>query len=169
MRKTILAALIITATTLFASCTNYGKKVKINDHLEVYIKKDATEEEGKKLGEYLQSLDTENKNQKSIQLQKENDLFTVRLVVPDDALKNTELESSFQALQMLIKENVFPGKTVRLILSDDKFSDKRTVKELDPGPSTNDPAINAPGENTTPGELRSQGGVDQDTVGGKQQ
>ncbi|WP_207492167.1 hypothetical protein [Aridibaculum aurantiacum] len=130
MRKIVVAALALLVSVTIISCQQYGKKVKINEHLEVYVKNQATEEEGKKLGEYIATLDSSNTNQKSVQLSKDSSIYTVRLVIPEEHLKNNELDESFQALQYLIRENVFPGQTVRLVLTDDKFNDKRTVEEL---------------------------------------
>lgn len=130
MKKLVLSAMVVMCGLLLFSCQPYGKKVKINDHLEVYVKGEATEEEGKKLGNYLATLDSSNTNQKSIQLTKEKDNYTVRLVIPEEHLNNKELEGSFQALQYLVKENVFPGKNVKLVLTDNEFNDKKQVQEL---------------------------------------
>jgi len=130
MRKVLLCAMVVVSTLAFTSCNSYGKKVKINDQLEVYAKKDATEAEAKKLGDYLSTLDNQNKNEKSFQLEKEKDAYTVRMVVPEEVVNQKEMESSFQALQYLIKENVFPGKTVKLILTDNTFNDKKTIAEM---------------------------------------
>jgi hypothetical protein len=135
MKKLFLPVLLAFSLFTFIGCQSYGKRVKINEHLEVFAKKEATEEEAKKLGEYLQTLNTENKEQKSIQLEKEKETYSVRMVVGEDALKDKQLEASFSALQYLIKENVFPGKTVKLILTDDSFNDKKTVPEMSTVPS----------------------------------
>ena len=133
MRNKLSSALIVLIGLTLFSCNPHGKSVRINDHLEVFIKNDASEEEGKKLGDYIAALDSTNKNDKSVQLTKDAEVYTVRVVVPDVAVNDAELMPSFQALQYLIKENVFPGKTVKLVLSNDDFKDKKTVTELPAG------------------------------------
>ncbi len=128
MKKWILPAFTLMAVALFG-CNGYGKKVTINDHLEIYVKNDATEKEGRTLGEYIATLDSSNANQKSIQLSKESDVYTIRLVIPEEHVNNAGLEPSFQAVRDLVRQNVFPGKNVILILTDYKFNDKKTVAE----------------------------------------
>lgn len=129
MQRLVLAVMVVASCLLF-SCQPYGKKVEITDNLEVYVKGDATKEEGKKLGEYIATLDSTNTNQKSLQLTKQGEAYTVRLVIPEEHINDASLNESFQALQYVIKENVFPGKNVSLILTDDQFNDKKTVEEV---------------------------------------
>lgn len=148
MRRIVLACLVLLTSFSFYSCQPYGKKVQVNDHLEVYIKKDATEEEAKKLGSYIASLDSSNTNEKSVQLSKENNVYTVRLVIPEESLKDKTLEDSFSALQYLIKENVFPNQTVKLILADDEFKDKRAVQEMAASPEEESAAEALPADST---------------------
>jgi hypothetical protein len=145
MKNIVLQVILAFSLLGFVGCEPYGKKVKINEQLEVYAKRDATEAEAKKLGDYLQSLDTENKNQKSFQLEKDKDVYTIRMVIPEEALKNNELDESFQALQLLIKENVFPGKSVKLILADDQFKNRKAIPEMTSLPTEADAAGEAAG------------------------
>ena len=129
--KIYLTSLLVFFAVLFASCDidGYGKKVKISDHTEVFIKNDATEEDAKKLGKYIDSSWKEQTNAKSFQLSKDSGNYTVRMVVDEDKVKNdTTLDVSFQAIQFLIEDQVFKGRKVTLILTDNKFNDIKTVK-----------------------------------------
>jgi hypothetical protein len=126
----ILLVVVVVATCLLFSCKPYGKKVEITDNLEVYVKGEATEDDGRKLGEYIATLDSTNSNQKSLQLTKQGEAYTVRLVIPEEHINDATLNDSFEALQYVIKENVFPGKEVTLILTDDQFNDKKTVAKV---------------------------------------
>ena len=129
--KIYLTILLVFSAVLFASCDidGYGKKVKISDHTEVFIKNDATEEDAKKLGKYIDSSWKEQTNAKSFQLSKDSGNYTVRMVVDEDKVKNdTTLDVSFQAIQFLIEDQVFKGSKVTLILTDNKFNDIKTVK-----------------------------------------
>ena len=143
MRKLVLAGLIV-ATIVFAGCQPYGKKVKINENMEVYVKGEATEEEAKKLGDYIASFDPSGTNHKSIQLSKDSGIYTVRFVVAENDATDMSMDDSFRAVRELIKENILPGQQVRMILTDDKFNDKRIVEE---GPSDS----GMPPDTTTPG------------------
>ena len=136
------------SAVLFASCDigGYGKKVKVSDQTEIFIKNDATEAEAKKLGNYFDSTWKEQTNKKSFQLSKDSGNYTVRMVVDADKVKNdTTLDISFQAIQFLIEEQVFKGSKVTLILTDNKFNDIRTVKSsssLFQGEQTNNDSTN---------------------------
>lgn len=129
--KLNVISMLVFCSILFASCDidGYGKKVKVSDHTEIFIKNDATEAEAKKLGNFIDSTWSEQTNQKSFQLSKDSGNYTVRMVVDEEKVKNgTTLDISFQAIQFLIQEKVFKGSKVSLILTDNKFSDIRTIK-----------------------------------------
>lgn len=144
MKKPLLAVLFLLTASLYA-CRPHGKRITITDQLEVYIKGEATEEEGRLLGEYIATLDSSNKNEKSIQLTKDSSLYTVRMVVPQENLADKELQPAFEALFFLVKENVFPGEKVRMILTDEEFKDKREVAEMADLPLQDDSLSPAPG------------------------
>ena len=127
--KNLIILLVLSSSFFLVSCNDYGKKVKISDKTEIYIKKDATEDEAKKLGAYIESLSKEN-NDKSFQLSKENGDYTVRMVINQDELKkDPSLEQSFMALRFLFNDKVFTGSKVKMILTDDHFKDIETVKD----------------------------------------
>jgi len=123
MKKFILPLLFVLLA--FSSCTDYGKSVKINKHLEVYIKgENVTEAEAKKLGNYLNNLSKDSNNDKSIQLSKDSNQYVVRMVVDENVIKkDTTVNQSFGALQFLLETEVFVGSKVKLILTDNTFKD----------------------------------------------
>ena len=63
---------LATVAVLFVACnifSPYGKKVTINDSLEIYIKGDSTTEtDARKLGDYLAKTWKDITNKKSFQL-----------------------------------------------------------------------------------------------------
>ena len=120
---------MLSSSFFLVSCNDYGKKVKISDKTEIYIKKDATEDEAKKLGAYIESLSKDN-NEKSFQLSKENGDYTVRMVInQDEVKKDPSLKMSFMALRFLFNDKVFNGSKVNMILTDNHFKDLETVKD----------------------------------------
>jgi hypothetical protein len=125
--------LLLSAVMLLAasSCTSpYGKRVKINDSMEIYMKGDnVTEDEAKKLGNYLADLWKDASNEKSLQLSKDNDIYTVKMVVNQEKLKaDPSLEEAFVAVQTLLEQQVFTGQKVAFIITDDHFD---TIKSFE--------------------------------------
>jgi hypothetical protein len=126
MRKLLL--ILIPIATLIVSCSNYGEKVKINDKIEVYLLGDSvTEADAKALGNYIVSLDKENKNEKSFQLSKESGVYIVKMPVDQSQVKiDASMDASFTALRMLFELEVFKGKDVSLVLADNQFKPFKT-------------------------------------------
>ena len=136
--KKILPALLIGMIGLFVACNPYGKKITINDNTEVFLKGDsATENDARKLGNFVVSTWKESTNKKSFQLSKEKNIYIVKMVVNEEKLKTTPgIELSFMALRMLIEENVFKGSQVKFVLTDNTFKDIRSFNSSYPSDSS---------------------------------
>ncbi len=119
----------------------YGKRIKINDNTEVYIKGDGvTDADGKKFGEYFVNKFKDLKQEKSFQLSKDSSGYVVRMIVDPEKLKNDKtLDVSFMAIQMLFELEAFPGSKVKLILTDNEFKDYKTYSGQ---PSSNTDSLN---------------------------
>ena len=127
--KNNLIILVLAFTVLFAACNSgYGKKIKINDNTDVYIKGDSvTEADGKKFGDYFVNKFKDLKQEKSFQLSKDSGQYVVRMIVDEAKLKQDKtLEISFMAMQMLFEMEAFPGSKVKLVLTDNQFKDFKT-------------------------------------------
>ena len=126
----ILSTLLLINILLFSACglSGYGKKVIINDKLEVYLKGDnVTEADARKLGAYIDTTWKDATNKKSFQLCKDSGQYVVRMVVDEKKVKSdNSLDVSFMALQMLFESQVFNNNKVKLILTDDHFKDVKT-------------------------------------------
>jgi P pilus assembly chaperone PapD len=124
MRKlfSILAVLI---AFVLVSCNNYGKKVKIDDTMEVYLKGDSVNEnQAKKMGNYLVKLWSDSKQQKSLQLSKDSGLYIVKMVVDEDKFKkDTTVDVAFIALKTLLETEVFNNQQIKFVLTDNTFND----------------------------------------------
>lgn len=109
------------------ACNNYGKKVKINQFLEVYLKGDSvTENDAKKLGNYIAGL-SKDTNEKSFQLSKDSGAYEVRMVVDKEKLKaDTTLDVSFLAFKSLLELEVFKQSKVKFIVTDNVFKDLKS-------------------------------------------
>jgi len=130
----LFVCLLATMVVSISACnffSSYGKKIKINDTIEVYLKGDSvSQEEGNKLGNYLAELWKENNNRKSIQLSKEKSTYVVKMVVNEKKYKeDPSMENSFSMLHILLEQEVFKNKKVKLVLTDDSFKDIQTFDE----------------------------------------
>ena len=131
--KLSIISLCLFLSILFSSCDidGFGKKITVSDRTEVFIIKDATEVEAKKMGNYFDSTWKEQTQKKSFQLAKDSGNYTVRMVVDTEKVKDSSLDESFQAVQFLLADQVFKGSNVKLILTDDKFKDFKTFVDSD--------------------------------------
>lgn len=124
MRK--LSAIL---TSLFVlgllSCNDYGKKVKIDDSMEVYMKGDSVNEnQAKKIGDYLVKLWSGSKQKKSLQLTKDSGMYVVKMVVDEAKLKeDSTIDMSFMALKTLLEAEVFKNQQIKFVLTDNTFKD----------------------------------------------
>jgi hypothetical protein len=126
-----LAAVVFAGYYIYTNYIEYGKRIKINDHLEVYMKgKDVTEDEAKKLGNFFAESWKDDKGQKSLQLMKENGTYVVKMVVDEKKLKaDSTLDESFTEIRTLIEQQIFKRSKVRLTLTDDQLKDIKSFDE----------------------------------------
>lgn len=113
------------------SCTSqYGKKVKINDTLEVYVKGDNVHDtDVQKLGNYFADLWKDSQNEKSLQLSKDDSAYIVKLVVDEEKLNSdSTLIAGFTAIQFLLEYQVFNGQKVKFMVTDDHLKTIRTFE-----------------------------------------
>ena len=127
MKKVILA--IVIAASL-ASCSDYGKKVKVDGtNTEIFYKGEGvTESDAKKTGDFLKKEFIQDNKKASIQITKEGEVYTLRFVYDKkvaDTLKG--LDDIFKLLAFNISKEVFGGKKVTVALADDGFKDFKTI------------------------------------------
>jgi hypothetical protein len=112
-------------TLVLASCNDYGKKVTIDDSMEVYMKGDSVNEnQAKKIGNYLVKLWSDSKQKKSLQLSKDSGMYVVKMVVDEAKLKqDSTVDMSFMALKTLLEAEVFNNKQIKFVLTDNTFKE----------------------------------------------
>jgi hypothetical protein len=132
MRK--INPLFVVFILLFAagmsSCTNYGKKIKIEGtKAEVYYKEGVTETEAKKVGDLLKEDGyLGNEKAASLQVIKEDGGYTVRFVYDKAYYDKTEgLENLFKQYSSKLSKEVFNDKKVNIALSDNQFKDFKNI------------------------------------------
>jgi hypothetical protein len=131
MKNALKILTLIMVVSMFASCSNYGKKVTFEGTKgEVYYKGDGvTEADAKKLGDYLKTIDyINNSKESSFQLTKKDGDYLLKLVINKavyDSIKG--LDQSYKALGVLVSQKVFDGKKVDIGLTNDVFEDFKTI------------------------------------------
>lgn len=110
------------------SCNNYGKKITIDDTMEVYMKGDSVNEnQAKKIGNYLVKLWSDSKQKKSLQLTRDSGTYVVKMVVDESKLKkDSTIDLSFMALKTLLEAEVFNNQQIKFVLTDNTFKDIKT-------------------------------------------
>lgn len=126
MKKALL--ILTLAVMMFTACNNYGKK-KTFGKGELYYTEQITEEEAQKAGEFLLKngiLSEDRRN--SIQLDKADSIYKLRIVVEDKFFTNDSADITFRGISTFMSLEVFDNKPVEVDLCDDQLKTKRTVK-----------------------------------------
>jgi len=121
--------IFILFTIGLVSCSDYGKKVKIEGtKSEVFYKDGVSEDEAKQVGDILKGDFLGNEKRASIQVVKENGEYTVRFVYDKDYYeKNPGFDKAFREYAVKISKEVFGGKKVNVALSNDHFKDYKKI------------------------------------------
>ena len=127
--KLAFAALVLLAMT---ACSNYGKKVTFaGTKGEVYYKgDDVTEAEAKATGEFLKKQDyfASDEQVRSVQITKKGGRIEARFVVDEKKLaEKANADNIFGVIGATMSKEVFGGKPVDVIYTDELFKDKKTV------------------------------------------
>lgn len=106
----------------------FGKRVTFNKN-ELYYTKDVTRQEVDKLIKYLMSTggaDTEV----SFQLDRDGDTLVVRMVGSSEAIKTSEFDASFDAMEREFQQFVFTDTNVRFEVTDFKFEPAKIIDKI---------------------------------------
>ncbi len=131
----ILLPLLALTIVLFASCTNYGKKVQ-KGTVEVYYKEGIDEKAATHTAAILAEIDSaQNNNTKqtrSVQLEQLKDTVCFRMVANKEKLAGVD-DFAFQAIGEIISDSAFSGKPVVVELTDNMFKTFKRVpyKKID--------------------------------------
>ena len=153
MKKILLSLLILIS---LASCSNHGKKIKVEGTKgEVYYKGDGvTEDDAKKVGKFLkeQSFFSTDRGA-SVQVTKDGEEYILRFVYDKsvyDTLKG--VDNAFKTIAVKASKELFGGKKVNIALASKTFKDFKTIsydeafaKSMDePAPLNDNPVTDDP-------------------------
>ena len=118
--KVVVTALLFVTTVALTGCGIYGTRLEFKKG-ELYYTDQVDEAEARKLGEHMvESGYFNDEKEVSVQLDKRDDTYIVRMVVVDDyerVIKNHKFVFRMLATNISIK--VFDGKPVEIHLTDD--------------------------------------------------
>lgn len=150
--------------TGLASCTNYGKSVKITGtKAEVFYKDGATVDDAQKVGDFLKEAGFLSADKgASVQVAKENGDYTVRFVYDKEFYDKTEgLDAEFKQYSAKMSKELFGDKKVNIALADKHFKDFKRIPFEDENLAKKPLAPEAP-----PGEPLNKDKYDHDKAGG---
>jgi hypothetical protein len=116
---------INTSTTI-----DLGESLFFNNSMLFYtssIKK----EEAQKLGDFLVELEFFTEDPMSLQIDKINDIYTIKLPIKKDAEKDEEFVESLQQVALSIAENIFDDELVEIHLCNDTFETLSAISSID--------------------------------------
>ena len=120
------------AVMTVTSCTNYGKKLKVEGTKgEVYYKGEGvTEAEAAATGKFLkeQNFFMADDKTRSVQISRKNNRIEARFVIDEKGIAQiNNADEAFAELGALMSKNVFNNVPVDIIYTDNKFADKKTI------------------------------------------
>ncbi len=131
MKKVILSLIFIAAIYFGVNYfvgNMYGEKLEFNNG-ELYYTEQVTKDQANKLGNFLVENKFFDGNAKSVQLTKSGEVFQFRMVVKEDAEKDSTTIGFAKLFAMMISMQVFDNKPVIVHFTDDQF---KTKLEVDP-------------------------------------
>jgi len=127
-------ALLITASLAFAltSCDNWGEKLTFNGG-DLYYKVNVTKDEADKLGNWLVENEFFDGEEKSVQLDKKEGTYQVRMVVGEEFQEDEAYKAQVGIFATLIETSVFKGNNVEIHVCDENFETLHVIEgAIDP-------------------------------------
>jgi hypothetical protein len=112
--------------TLKVLSVDLGKKLTFNGS-ELFYTPEVTEEQAKKLGDYLVKDGYFEGDPKSVQLDKQDGAFQVRLVVNEDVVNDANYEGIVKMFREQIQRNVFNGENTEIHYCDEFMDTIRVI------------------------------------------
>jgi hypothetical protein len=127
-RLTLFAGLLAVVATI-SGCDSFGTKLTFKKG-ELYYTQNVDEAQARKLGGFLveKKYFTDDKAV-TVQLDRQEGTFQVRMVVVDDYQSKTDVyPKSYRIMAALISEDVFDGSPVEIHLTDNRLKTHEVVQ-----------------------------------------
>jgi hypothetical protein len=128
-RLTYRYVFLITGVALAAAagCSNYGKELTFKNG-QLFYKTSVTEAEAQKLGEFLTEIKYFDGAAKSVQLNKKDGTYEIRLVVKDGTRLTDELSKAYKELAAAASTRVFANAPVQVHMCDEHLKTLEVIK-----------------------------------------
>lgn len=133
VRTLTIAGLLVAAVTVSGCDLNgYGTKLEFEGN-DLYYTEAVDEAEAQKLGEFLvEQKFFDNSKRRSVQLNKDGDVYQFRMVVVEDYKSRKEVyPTAFRALATMISQKVLDGKKVEFHACNNKLETLEVLQPLD--------------------------------------
>ena len=127
-------ALLISASLAFAltSCDNWGEKLTFNGG-DLYYTENVTKDDADKLGNWLVENEFFDGKEKSVQLDKKEGSYHVRMVVGEEFREDEVYKAQVGVFATLIETSVFKGNNVEIHMCDESFKTLHVIEgAIDP-------------------------------------
>ncbi|HRS54631.1 MAG TPA: hypothetical protein P5250_07985, partial [Bacteroidales bacterium] len=112
--------------TSLVACNKFGEKLNINGGT-LYYKSPVTKEEAQKLGEYLEETDFFDGTPKTLQLNKKDSIWILKIVVKKGTENDPEYTDIASQFSRELSYNVFDKKQVEIHLCNKRLETLRIV------------------------------------------
>ena len=130
-----LGIVLSLATLTGCSGENYGTKMVYEENSELYYTENVTETEAQALGDFLvqKNLFKKEGSGATVQLNKAEGLYEVRIVVLDGAVDDQATIDGMAYLGYEISQDVFSGKPLRIHMCDNTLETLKVIEPVDYG------------------------------------
>ncbi|MDX1462953.1 MAG: hypothetical protein R3359_07850 [Marinirhabdus sp.] len=126
MMKHLQNMIVLGLALVVLACNSYGEKVEYNG-TEVYYSEDVSKAIADEVGAYLVEMEFADGSTKSVQITKDS-LYNFRMVTQEKYHNDTSMDINFQALGMLLSQEVFDGEPITFVICDNTFQEARSIQ-----------------------------------------
>ena len=125
---TVLILLPIMAAV--TGCSNYGERIKIDDHVEIYFKPPVTKSEAIKVGAWVSTRRNESARDATIQVLKEGRVYQLRACLRDGVEIDAHLKAACRRWASEVSK-VLDGATVEWHICGASLQDTKLIIFMD--------------------------------------
>ncbi len=118
--------LLILITLIMTSCNDFGEKITYKG-ANLHYKSPVTLDEAKMLGEYLEEIEFFDGTSKTLQLNKNEDVWILKVIIKKGMEEDEEYIDMIRQFSRELSYNVFEEKEVEIHLCDKKMQTLKVV------------------------------------------
>lgn len=128
MKKTILLVTIASLMMVFfTACNNYGTKMELEGG-ELYYTENVSEEEAKKLGEWLETYYLKGNPGAAVQIDKDGETYLAKFVIKDEIDVEDQAIGNFAGELQIAISQLFDDAKVNVHLCDGQLETRKEFK-----------------------------------------